>query len=342
VEIPQVTVASMKASHPEAEQGKPELGMLFVLLVALSVTATSYLPKAFFEFWRQLVMAIAGKVGALAGITVTRSADVLTVNGFAMQVIDECTALNYVIILGTAILLYRRHSIGYRLAGVALAIPAIVVVNAFRLVVTGIAGSISRKWFDYVHEYLWVALFALLIFAMWKLWADRSFKISRAAFRSAAVAVVGCSPTFALLIALMPLYGPLMASLSSLMVKVFLGDTHAAIFFVGSKLHCTYGSATYRIPFNLEFFNIAVLAGLLLPLQKKGELKTLALSLLCLAAALVVNGIVIANSFYIMARHGEAAFNAFLLVEKGMLLAVPFALYWIVASGREDRVAAVP
>ena len=325
----------MKTISLEKEKLKPELGLLFVLLVGMSVSVTAFLPAAFFDFWRMLVIGTAVRIGGLWGLAVNSHADILTVNGFAMQVINECTALNYVIILSTAMLLFARHSIRYRLVGVLIAVPTIILVNAFRLVISGICGSVSRRLFDIVHEYLWVALFALLIFAMWKVWADRSLPFSRKKMQQTAAVLVSCSAMFSLLIVAMPVYAPFLAWLSSLILEVFLGDSQTAIAWVGNNLQCNHAGTIYRVPFALEYFNIAVFAGLVLPLQRRGDWKTLASSLVALISALLLNAMLIANSIYLMIRHGQGVLQGFLLIEKGVLLAVPFALWWIVSSDGE-------
>ena len=67
----------------------------------------------------------------------TSNADIITVNGFAMRIIAECTAFNYIIILALAILLYTRHTMKYRLTGIAIATLSLLVANAVRLIVTG-------------------------------------------------------------------------------------------------------------------------------------------------------------------------------------------------------------
>lgn len=335
MEIPPVT---RTIAHCESQSSKPELGLIFVLLVAISVTLTAFLPAAFFNFWRRLVMSIAVMMGGLVGLSVTSQADILTVNGFAMRVIDECTALNYVIILSTAILLYTRHSIRYRLIGVLVVIPVIVLANAFRLVITGVSGTISRRMFDLVHEYIWVALFALLIFGLWKVWADRSFHLNReVAWRVAAI-IVGCSSTYALILVIMPIYGPTLARLSSLVLKVLTWESNATIFWAGSKMECSHAGASYQVPFVLEYFNIAVFAGLVLPLQSKGDWKTLASTFIGLIGAILLNAALIATTIHTMMAHGQKSLPAFFFIENGLLLAAPFALWWIVASSERSPV----
>jgi hypothetical protein len=140
---------------------------------------------------------------------------------------------------------------------------------------------------------------------------------------------------FGLLVAAMPVYAPFLAGVSSLVLKILLGDAQAVITWVGSGLQCKYAETIYKVPFALEYFNIAVFAGLVLPLQRRGDWKTLASSLFAFAGGLLLNAILIANTVYLMVKHGQGASQGFIWTQKGVLLAVPFALWWIVSSGGE-------
>lgn len=316
---------------------KPEIGVLFVLLVGISVALTSFIPAHLLDAWRTLVMSVASMMGNFVGIGVSATGNILTVNGFAMMIIHECTALNYAIILSTAILLYTRHTIQYRIAGVLIAIPIIVLMNAVRLVVSGFLGAISRRAFDIIHDYVWVALFALCIFALWKLWVDRSFRPSPESVHKALVILIGSTVAFSLLFAMMPVYGPSLAYLSSLPLKVFLNDKDAAIHLTDSNLQCIFQGVLYLAPFNVEFLNIAVFAGLALPLQKKDDWQTLSLTLFSFIVVLMINAVLIATMMNSVITHGEASLPDFVFIEKGLLLALPFGLWWILASGSEGK-----
>ncbi|UFS71725.1 archaeosortase/exosortase family protein [Geomonas sp. RF6] len=327
----------MKTSNHQEEKGKPELGLLFVLAVGVSVGLAAYLPVAVVEGWRQLVMRVAALGGALFGLSVTTSRDILSVNGFAMRIANECTAINYVIIISAAILCYARHTIRYRLQGVAAVVPVIVLANAFRLLVTGVCGSISWTVFELVHEYLWVALFALLIFALWKLWVDRSLSITRGALQRILVVLLASSFFYALLRLGVREYGDSLALLSSLFLKVFLCDPGVGVTWAGQTMRSTYAGTTYDVMFTIEYLNLAVFAGLALPLQRRGDWKTAAVTLLALAGAFVLNAVFIANSLSVRIVHGEAALALFLFVEKGLLLALPFALWWVIGGAQRNK-----
>ncbi|WP_162605076.1 exosortase/archaeosortase family protein [Geomonas oryzae] len=322
---------------------KPEAGMLFILLVAASVAVTSLLPPAFFTLWRELAIKGASLMGALTGMTVTSGGDILTVNGFPMRIIHECTAFNYVLILSTAILFYPRHTLQYRLAGVLVAAPLVVILNALRLVISGFAGTVSMNLFNFVHEYLWVALFSLLIFGIWKVWVDKRLVLKKTAITQIALVVVASSAFFYLLTSQSPTYGSMLAAVATAALKLIALDPGAETAYVSGDILGHAKGVACTVPFNLDYCNVAVLAGLVLPLQRKGDMKTLGLTLFTVVSALLLNAILMASSVYQMAVHGKKAFDAYMTIQHGLLLAVPFVLWWIVTSGaKEGNKADIP
>ena len=175
---PQIAMATHATDNP-ALQPSSTFAILFLLFAIPVASLLSHLPDAYLIAWRDLTMLVAEAVGILFGITTASNADILTVDGFAMRIIGQCTAVDYIAILAIAMLLYTRHSIRYRLLGVAIAVPVIVVVNACRLIVSGVVGAFSRRALDFVHDYLWVIGFALVVFAIWTFWVNGRCSVSR-------------------------------------------------------------------------------------------------------------------------------------------------------------------
>ncbi len=319
-----------------ANDRKPEAGMFFILLVGASVAVTSLLPPDFFTLWRKLAIQCASVLGVLAGLTVTSAGDILTVDGFSMRIIHECTAFNYVLILSTAILFYPRHTLRYRFAGVLVAAPLVVFLNALRLVISGVSGTVSMRLFNFVHEYLWVALFSLLIFAIWKVWVDQSLVLKKAATAKVAVIIGSSTAFFYLLTSFAPAYGAGLAALGTAVLKVMAWDPGAGIEYVAGDIQGHARGVVCNVPFNLDYCNVAVLVGLVLPLQRKGDLKTIGLTLFTVVTAFLLNAVLMASSVYQMAMNGKRSFDAYMTIQHGLLLAVPFVLWWIVASGAKE------
>lgn len=242
--------------------------MLFVVLFAVCSTLVTalvgYCPDSFLNRWIDLTIFMTKAMCLLLGLAATSNADIITVNGFAMRIITQCTALHYIIIIATAILLYTRHSIQYRLAGLVVSVVAVVIANAVRLVVTGVIGSISWDAFVIMHDYLWVAAFSLLVLALWIVWAEKMFAMSgNTAWRAGRVVLI-CSAAYGTLYLTMPLYGRLMAHIASLPLKFFLRDLSAEVVFVGERMLYTYSGGTFTANFAADLMVVALYIGLVL------------------------------------------------------------------------------
>jgi exosortase/archaeosortase family protein len=276
-------------------------------------------------------------LGGLFGLSITNHADIITINGFAMQIINECTALDYVIILSIAIMIYARHSLAYRIKGVLITVLLLVVANAFRLLVTGVVGSVSIKLFDFTHEYLWVALFALLVIALWKVWVDGGMRLDKTTMRRAALIVFSCSAMFCLLTVMLPGYKQFMAFVSSLLFKLLTGDYKAAISWDGHLMRISHAGSSSCATFFLAYMDVALYAGLVLPLQRRGDWETLLISIIGLFASLLINGLFIAGSGIISVRHSKAQADLFVFMGRGAMMALQIGLWWIVSSCASEK-----
>ena len=307
----------------------PGLGfaVLFILLVTLSAGLMTKLPK---DFGVDLTITVSTVMGELLGLSMTSNAYILTVNGFAMRIINQCTALNYILVLALAILLYTRHTLAYRLTGIAIATPLLLIANAVRLIVTGIAGAVSPAAFHFVHEYLWVALFALLVFAIWKVWADGQIIFTQKTVVQAVVIAVSCTGVFLLLIAFREMHCRLLAALASPLFKLLVGDPQATLIWDGN-LHFTQGATNIRMGLFFEMANIAVYVGLMLPYLWRTR-KEIPFALLVLVCQVIMYAEFIAILGARAINNGQASAELFKFVGSSMFLCLPMALYWMVTS----------
>jgi exosortase/archaeosortase family protein len=310
----------------------PGLRFAVIFIIAATITAALMTDQhsAFSAFVRTVTIPSTMALGSLLGLAMTSNADILTVNGFAMQIIDQCTALNYIIILTLAILLYTHHSFKYRLAGVAVATFSLLIANAIRLIFTGMAGAASPKVFFFVHEYFWVALFALLVFGIWKVWADKGLNLTRQTARQVGLIAISCTGVYLLLIAFRDEYCRLLATLATPLFKMLLGDSQASLVWDGS-LRYTLGGVSVRMGLFFEMANIAVYVGLMLPYLWHNR-KGIPLALLGLVALIVLYAEFIGIMGINALRHGIAVAEFFHFIGSGVFLALPMALYWMVTG----------
>jgi exosortase/archaeosortase family protein len=112
---------------------------------------------------------IVSRLLDLVGITnVADTTHIRFANAY-WEVTPECTAVNVFILYVSFILAYPAR---LRSRGIALLIglPFIFIANIGRLVVLGLATVHfpgSTRWF---HDYIWQAVFVLLVVVMWLVW----------------------------------------------------------------------------------------------------------------------------------------------------------------------------
>ena len=90
----------------------------------------------------------------------------LTVGGYHMQVVMECTAYNFYIFVFFLSLL-SPVSWKQRLLTLLIFLVAVFVVNNLRFITVGYIGAYSENLFHLVHDYLWNILFGFLVFLIW-------------------------------------------------------------------------------------------------------------------------------------------------------------------------------
>jgi archaeosortase B (VPXXXP-CTERM-specific) len=112
---------------------------------------------------------ILGAVFSAGGAGVVRNGAVVTINGFALEIIDECTAVFSSIVYCACILAYPTTAKNKGL-GVAFGIPALYGINVLRLVVITFVGLSAPQLFDFVHVYLWQASFIIFVVILFLLW----------------------------------------------------------------------------------------------------------------------------------------------------------------------------
>ena len=112
---------------------------------------------------------ILGAVFSAGGANVVRNGAVVTIDGFALEIIDECTAVFSSIVYCACILAYPTTAKNKGL-GVAFGIPSLYAINVLRLVVITFVGLSAPHLFDFVHVYLWQASFIIFVVIIFLLW----------------------------------------------------------------------------------------------------------------------------------------------------------------------------
>ncbi len=151
-----------------------------LLAVALWITISTILHLPAFrmqvqDFFIRFTLNAAVGFGKLIFIPVESYAyPKITVAGYTMEVIMECTAYNfYIFVICLSLLSPVKWT--QRLITLGIFLSAIFVINNFRFYTMGFIGKRYPDLFHDVHDYLWNILFGFLVFLIW-LWRYKDVK----------------------------------------------------------------------------------------------------------------------------------------------------------------------
>lgn len=118
---------------------------------------------------REFTASLLGSIFSAAGADVVVNGALVSINGFGLEIIDECTAVFSSIVYSACILAYPT-TFRKKLLGVAAGIPALYAINIFRLVILAQIGLSRPALFEFVHVYLWQATFIIFVVVIFLLW----------------------------------------------------------------------------------------------------------------------------------------------------------------------------
>jgi len=104
----------------------------------------------------------------------------LTVNGFPMRVVMECTAYTFYL-FAIVLVLFARWPRKQKITGLVFILLGIFIINNLRFISMGYLGSWRPELFDVVHDIVWNVLFGFMVFG---LWAWREIRSSQYEVRS--------------------------------------------------------------------------------------------------------------------------------------------------------------
>lgn len=141
----------------------------FALFCTLLMLAALWLEP----FLAPLCRITATQVGALlglAGCAPLVQGNLVTLSGFSVRIVTECTSL-YACLLYGAFVLAQPASAGRTLAGLGLGVLVITAVNLLRIILVTAAGPfVSGLVFDILHVYLGQVAMLILVLAAAMLW----------------------------------------------------------------------------------------------------------------------------------------------------------------------------
>jgi archaeosortase B (VPXXXP-CTERM-specific) len=118
---------------------------------------------------RELTASVLAAIFSAAGAEVVVNGALVSINGFGLEIIDECTAVYTSIVYGACILAYPT-TLRKKGVGIAFGIPALYAINILRLVILAQVGLTRPALFEFVHVYLWQASFIIFVVVIFLLW----------------------------------------------------------------------------------------------------------------------------------------------------------------------------
>lgn len=95
----------------------------------------------------------------------------LTIGGFAMEIIVECTAYNFYL-FAISLAVFANWSIKHKVINLLIFFGVIFFTNILRFFAMGYVGRYYPQFFDTTHDYVWNILFGFMIFGVWA-WRDK-------------------------------------------------------------------------------------------------------------------------------------------------------------------------
>lgn len=310
----------------------------FIVLAELLLVLIAHLPENCLDFWCTAVMGITRIIGTIVGLKVVNQADIMTVNGFAMRIITHCTAIHYIAILSSAMLLSTWHSLRYRINGLVIAIPLLVLFNSIRLLLTGLAGAVSPLAFSFVHDYLWVTVFILVTFGAWIVWDQGVSKSWILGIWRVLEIIICCTIFQLLLVACERQVGALITGIASRMTALMPGIPEVTVTWESGRVIFTQGASSFSGLFMAEMVTFAVYAGLVVSEFMHGGVKAVTRILAGGALLLLVCAAMMALCGPVAVRFGFEAAGLYLWVTQGLMLALPIGM-WLMIKGNKAAVS---
>ncbi len=151
---------------------------LFAVLLATEVVVYPILTKRYFvviEVMTRLTAYLEYFVLNVFTDKATIDGNLVSMDGFAVRIIEECTGIFEVIIFVAAVLAFPT-TWAKRLIGLGMGIPLLYVFNVVRILVLILVGRYQPGVFEFMHLYFWQATLILMITSVWLLWI---FKVVR-------------------------------------------------------------------------------------------------------------------------------------------------------------------
>lgn len=156
------------------ERLKPLLYSFALWGVLMGIVYIPFIYDFLMSFLVDFVVASTVALGNVLFIPIeTSGSPLITVAGYTMKVIFECTAYNFYL-FAIALVVFGKWSLKDKLINLLIFIVSIFFLNAARFVIMGYVGKVWPHLFHQVHDYVWTIVFGLVVFILYIWRNDKS------------------------------------------------------------------------------------------------------------------------------------------------------------------------
>ncbi len=172
---------TQKPRNPNALAWRFALGFLaLALLVSAAVRADAiwFDGELTAGMNRQVAQVVGGSMGLL-GASVDVRGNTIRYGASAFSIATDCTGIEVMGLFAAAVLAFpstwRR-----KLKGLAIGLPALMLVNLIRMMSLIFVGATSTRALDLGHHYVWPVIVLALALSIWLAWARSALHGPRA------------------------------------------------------------------------------------------------------------------------------------------------------------------
>ncbi|KAF0219903.1 MAG: hypothetical protein FD174_1627 [Geobacteraceae bacterium] len=147
----------------------PSVGVRFALLCLLLYAVAVVLPDSFYAPLNRATASLAAWCIGLFGGHADVAGEIISLNGFRVRIIDECTAVYSIVVFG-AFVASTPASLRARLAGLSLGAALLCSANIVRIAAVTIVGAKIPWLFELFHIYLGQIVMLILVIATALIW----------------------------------------------------------------------------------------------------------------------------------------------------------------------------
>jgi archaeosortase B (VPXXXP-CTERM-specific) len=171
---------SERHARPQGETGRLlAIGARFVAYFVLSVIAVTLVAaKGGWEWSRLATARVSATLMSATGVHAVLSGTLIRIPNRILAIDLACTGITIVALYCALILAYPvRWS--YRLLGIAIGVPAILLANLVRIVAAAHVSATAPSAFTFVHVYLFQVGMVLVVAFIWAGWLSLGRRYAR-------------------------------------------------------------------------------------------------------------------------------------------------------------------